>query len=95
MNPGALTASPRAAVRRRAPGRTRFAPGNAQEPPPDPTDKRRTDAAAATASPRLGLALVVIATAHLMVVLDATIVTWRCRTSRGRWGFPAPGCLGW
>jgi MFS family permease len=35
---------------------------------------RRTAAAAATASPRLGLALVVIATAQLMVVLDATIV---------------------
>jgi EmrB/QacA subfamily drug resistance transporter len=35
---------------------------------------RRTAAAAATASPRLGLALLVIATAQLMVVLDATIV---------------------
>jgi MFS family permease len=35
---------------------------------------RRTAAAAATASPRLSLALLGIATAQLMVVLDATIV---------------------
>ena len=39
-----------------------------------------------------GLALLVLATAQLIVVLDATIVNVRCRTSSGRSAFPArPG----
>ena len=52
---------------------------------------RRTAAAAATASPRLSLALLVIATAQLMVVLDATIVNVALPAIQRALGFSGSG----
>ena len=46
------------------------------------TRRAAAPGAAATAGPRLGLALLVIATAQLMVVLDATIVNVARGSSR-------------
>jgi hypothetical protein len=52
-------------------------------------------AVARAAGPRLGLALLVIATAQLMVVLDATIVNVALPHIQRALGFPAPVWNGW
>jgi hypothetical protein len=54
----------------------------------------RTVGAGAT-SPRLGLALLVIATAQLMVLLDATIVKVALPHIQRGLSFPAPAWNGW
>ena len=52
-------------------------------------------ASAGGANRRLGLALLVIATAQLMIVLDATIVNVAFRMCSVRLAFPAAAWSGW
>ena len=49
------------------------------------------DPAARSADRSPWMALVVLCAGMLMIVLDVTIGTWRCRPSRPRWGFSQAG----